>query len=90
MSDPPEYLSLYSTSLTLDPALTAAATIPVERISGDLLLIAGGDDRVWPSVAFATAISQRRQAHGGRTTIVEHPDAGHRLLLPGEVPRPAA
>jgi dienelactone hydrolase len=86
MSDPPEYLSLYSTSLTLDPALTAAATIPVERISGDLLLIAGGDDRVWPSAAFTTAISQRRHAHGRSTTIVQHPDAGHRLLLPGEAP----
>ncbi|MDN3443286.1 acyl-CoA thioester hydrolase/BAAT C-terminal domain-containing protein [Microbacterium sp. APC 3901] len=86
MTDPPEYLSLYSTSLTLDPALTAAATIPVERISGDLLLIAGGDDRVWPSAAFTTAISQRRRAHGRSTTIVQHPDAGHRLLLPGEAP----
>ncbi|WP_311258957.1 acyl-CoA thioester hydrolase/BAAT C-terminal domain-containing protein [Microbacterium sp. WCS2018Hpa-9] len=84
-TDPPEYLSLYSSSLSLDPALTEAATIPVERISGDLLLIAGGDDRVWPSAAFATAISQRRRAHGRRTTIVQHPDAGHRLLLPGEV-----
>ena len=89
MSDPPEYLSLYSTSLTLDPALTAAATIPVERISGDLLLIAGGDDRVWPSAAFTTAISQRRHAHGRSTTIVQHPDAGHRLLLPGEAPAAA-
>lgn len=86
ITDPPEYLSLYSSSLDLDPALTEAATIPVERISGELLLISGGDDRVWPSAAFATAISQRRQAHGRRTTVVQRPDAGHRLLLPGEVP----
>lgn len=86
MADPPEYLSLYSSSLTLDPALADAATIPVERISGDLLLVAGGDDRVWPSVAFATAIARRRQAHGRSTTFVQHPDAGHRLLLPGESP----
>lgn len=85
-TDPPEYLSLYSSSLGLDPALTEVASIPVERLSGDLLLIAGGDDRVWPSAAFATAIAERRRAHGSRTTVVLHPDAGHRLLLPGEIP----
>ncbi|MEV7798916.1 acyl-CoA thioester hydrolase/BAAT C-terminal domain-containing protein [Microbacterium foliorum] len=85
-TDPPEYLSLYSSSLNLDPELTEAATIPVERISGDLLLIAGGDDRVWPSAAFVNAIAERRQAHGRPTTVVQHPDAGHRLLLPGESP----
>ncbi|CAH0160470.1 acyl-CoA thioester hydrolase/BAAT C-terminal domain-containing protein [Microbacterium foliorum] len=85
-TDPPEYLSLYSSSLALDSARTEAATIPVERITGDLLLVTGGDDRVWPSTEFAAAITQRRLVHGRRTTTVEHPDAGHRLILPGEVP----
>lgn len=85
-TDPPEYLSLYSSSLSLDEARTEAATIPVERIAGDVLLVAGGDDRVWPSAAFAAAIMRRRLVHGTKTTIVEHADAGHRLILPGEVP----
>ena len=35
------------------PARSRQATIPVERFFGDVLLVAGGDDQVWPSVTFA-------------------------------------
>lgn len=83
-TDPPEYVSLYDRSMDLDPAVTAAATIPVERIAGDLLLAAGGDDRVWPSTRFADSIVERRRSHGQETTVVRHPRAGHRVILPGE------
>ncbi|WP_217182821.1 alpha/beta fold hydrolase [Streptomyces sp. AC495_CC817] len=83
-TDPPEFVSLYESSLDLDPETTAAATIPVERIAGEVLLIAGGDDRVWPSIRFAQEIAKRRRAHGLDTEVVSEPDAGHRLLLPGE------
>lgn len=85
-TDPPEYRSLYESSLALDVERTGAATIRVERIPGELLLIAGDDDRVWPSAGFAAAITERRTAHGRATTVISHPDAGHRLLLPGESP----
>ncbi len=83
-TDPPEYVALYDRSMDLDPAVTADATIPVERIAGEVLLAAGGDDRVWPSARFADAIAERRRAHGRETTVVRHPRAGHRVILPGE------
>ncbi len=62
----------------------AAATIPVERFFGDVLLVAGGDDLVWPSVASARAVQARRRAFDLPTSVVTHPDAGHRVILPGE------
>jgi hypothetical protein len=59
------------------------ATIPVERIPR-VILIAGGDDQVWPSVESAERIRQRRAGHGLETTVVMTVDAGHRTILPGE------
>jgi uncharacterized protein len=81
-SDPPAYRDHYLRSLS---ASTPEAEIEVERIA-DLLLVAGGDDQVWPSLDFATAIVERRLRHGRPTTLVTHPEAGHRTLLPGEEP----
>ncbi|WP_298864851.1 alpha/beta fold hydrolase [uncultured Microbacterium sp.] len=83
-ADPPAFLSLYGSSLQLDTEVTEAARIRVEDIAGDVLLIAGGDDRVWPSVRFAAEIQAARGAAGLHTMVVSHPGAGHRLLLPGE------
>lgn len=71
-------------------ATVDAATIPVERLRGDLVLVAGGDDQVWPSVAAARAIVARRAAHGLETVLIEDSRAGHPSVLPGEVaPDPA-
>jgi dienelactone hydrolase len=84
--DPPRYRELYERSLTLDEAATAAATIPVERIDGDVLLVAGQDDQVWPSDDFASRIALRRRDHGLSTEVVLGADAGHRTVLPGESP----
>ncbi len=67
-----------------------AARIPVERIAGEVVLIAGGDDRLWPSSDFADEVVDRRSAAGLRTELVSHPRAGHRVVLPGEQPRPAS
>ena len=81
--DPPSFTGLYRRSL-----LSAAeeARIPVERI-GDVLLIAGGDDKVWPAVEFAEEIVRRR---GERPTrLLVGPEAGHRPVLPGEEPKSA-
>ncbi|MFE6735506.1 alpha/beta fold hydrolase [Microbacterium sp. NPDC057650] len=85
-SEPPSFRSLYASSLLRFPDDAAAARIRVEDIAGDVLLIAGGDDQVWPSVDFARSIERDRAAARLRTTVVTHPDAGHRLLLPGEAP----
>lgn len=85
-ADPPAFVSLYESSLRLDAAVTQAARIRVEEILAEVLLIAGGDDQVWPSVQFAEQIAGTREPLGLTTTIVSHPHAGHRLLLPGERP----
>ena len=83
--DPPAFRSLYEQSWASDPLQAAAATIPVERI-GRVVLVAGGDDQVWPSSDHARRIAQRRASHGLPTTVVELAAAGHHCTLPGEPP----
>ena len=53
-------------------------------------MVAGGDDRVWPSCDMAEEIVARRDAAGLRTAVVTHPRAGHRVVLPGEQPAPSS
>ncbi|WP_200958519.1 acyl-CoA thioester hydrolase/BAAT C-terminal domain-containing protein [Terrabacter sp. Root181] len=84
LGDPPAFTPVYAQSLRSAGDRVAAATIPVERFFGDVLLVAGGDDQVWPSVTFARAVQARRKALDLPTTLVTHPDAGHRVILPGE------
>lgn len=85
-ADPPAYVSLYERSLLRDPVACEAARIRVEDIAGEVLLVAGGDDQVWPSVRFAEEILRARSGRDLVTTVVSHPDAGHRLVLPSEGP----
>jgi uncharacterized protein len=80
----PSYRSLYEQSLTTFAEHVLEATIPVEQITGDVLLAAGGDDQVWPSDQFTHQITNRRNDHQLPTTVITHPDAGHRIPLPGE------
>jgi pimeloyl-ACP methyl ester carboxylesterase len=83
--DPPSYVGLYRQSIQRY-ADADRARIPAERIR-DVLLIAGGDDQVWPAVEFADEIARRR---GDRPTrIVSSANAGHRTVLPGEQPKSA-
>jgi dienelactone hydrolase len=86
LGDPPAYAPVYAQSLDTAASLVPRATIAVERFFGDVLLVAGGDDQVWPAVASARAIETRRTAYGLPTSVVTHPDAGHRVVLPGEQP----
>ncbi|KQX70007.1 acyl-CoA thioester hydrolase/BAAT C-terminal domain-containing protein [Angustibacter sp. Root456] len=81
--DPPSFRPVYEASRAAQPDAVARATIAVERIP-HVLCVAGGDDQVWPSVAHAEAIRDRRAASGRPTTVVVDPDAGHRAVLPGE------
>lgn len=81
---PPAFRSMYERSMALFPEKVRQATIPVERISGRLILSSGGDDQMWPSSTFASAIAARRADHGLNTISIVHPDAGHRLIFPGE------
>lgn len=83
-TDPPAFLPSYEHSLAAYPDAVAAARIPVERVFADLLVVAGGDDQLWPSVRSAREIEATRAAYDLPTTVVTHPAAGHRTILPGE------
>lgn len=82
-TDPPSYDGLYRRSRERFGDRVPGATIPVERIAA-LVLVAGGDDLVWPAADHARRITERRAAHGLATTLVVDPEAGHRAILPGE------
>jgi len=84
------YRGLFERCLKTFKRQANAATIPVEIASAEILLVAGGDDALWPSLSFATDIVHRRSQAGKVTDLVSSPDAGHRILLPGEnTPRSA-
>jgi hypothetical protein len=86
--DPPSFRALYELSRAADPDSADAAGIAVERIR-ELVLVAGGDDLVWPSDQQALSILARRAHQGLATTVVVDQAAGHRAVLPGE-PAPNA
>jgi dienelactone hydrolase len=64
------------------------AFIPVERIAGPILLIAGEDDQLWPSAAMARDVLARRRTRGGHPndSLLLFAGAGH---LIGKVYLPA-
>ncbi|MGH9211637.1 MAG: acyl-CoA thioester hydrolase/BAAT C-terminal domain-containing protein [Acidimicrobiales bacterium] len=66
------------------------AEIPVERIAGPVLLICGGQDRVWPSCPMSHAVIDRLDAsdHSFPHQLLEYPDAGHFVSVPPAVPWP--
>ncbi|MER6471565.1 acyl-CoA thioester hydrolase/BAAT C-terminal domain-containing protein [Streptomyces collinus] len=70
--------------------LLPPAEISVEKARADLLLVAGGDDAMWPSLAFAEQLARRRRSAGATVRLVARHDAGHRPRLPGESPAPAS
>jgi hypothetical protein len=85
---PPAYVEMYCRSLETYADRVPAARIPVDRITGEVVLAAGGDDALWPSALFADQVRRRRAAAGRPTTVVTHGEAGHRVVLPGETPKP--
>ncbi|MFD5159153.1 acyl-CoA thioester hydrolase/BAAT C-terminal domain-containing protein [Streptomyces hawaiiensis] len=64
--------------------------IPVEAARADLLLVAGGDDAMWPSLPFAQRLARHRRSAGATVRLIARDDAGHRPRLPGESPAPAS
>ncbi|WP_350281015.1 alpha/beta fold hydrolase [Kribbella sp. HUAS MG21] len=85
--EPPSYTGLYRQSVQVAGAAAEPARIPVERIRGEVLLVVGGDDKVWPAAEFADEITRRRGDRPTRTVAVAA--AGHRAVLPGEEPKTA-
>ncbi|WP_370246813.1 acyl-CoA thioester hydrolase/BAAT C-terminal domain-containing protein [Nocardioides sp.] len=83
VDDPPSYTDLYRCSrrrATEDAV--AAARLPADV--PELLLVTGGDDRVWPATEHAEQLVLRRRGAGLPTTHLHLAEAGHRAVLPGE------
>ncbi len=74
-----EYSQLQAT-----PEEVAAATIPVERIEGDVLLFSGTDDQLWHSTSMAEQVLNRLAAreHPHRSEHRAFEGAGHLFQLP--------
>jgi len=81
------YRSFFEKCLANDVHTNERARIPVELSVAELILVARGDDALWPSDDFAREIVQSRQAHGKSATLIFGRDAGHRILFPGEPTR---
>lgn len=85
---PVSVLGWYERSLATYADQLPAAAVPVEDSAAELVLVAGGADRMWPSLRFARELADRYVAAGRTAALISHPDAGHRTVFPGEVPPP--
>ncbi|MGW4883407.1 acyl-CoA thioester hydrolase/BAAT C-terminal domain-containing protein [Streptomyces murinus] len=68
--------------------LLPAAEIPVEAARAELILVAGGDDAMWPSVPYAERLAERRRSAGAGVRLITRADAGHRPFFPSELAPP--
>ncbi|MGN9843982.1 acyl-CoA thioester hydrolase/BAAT C-terminal domain-containing protein [Nonomuraea sp. H19] len=76
---------LIDTRIALQPHWDTAE-IPIEEAKADVLLVAGGDDAMWPSLPFAERLVVRRRTAGRTARLISRAEAGHRPRLPGEGP----
>ncbi|HEV7627240.1 MAG TPA: acyl-CoA thioesterase/bile acid-CoA:amino acid N-acyltransferase family protein [Streptomyces sp.] len=56
-----------------------AAQIPLDRVRGKVLAIAGGNDKMWGSADAARSIAAQQNASGVRHQQVTYPKAGHHV-----------
>ncbi|MGC0422060.1 alpha/beta hydrolase [Embleya sp. AB8] len=84
--EPVSCRTLYEQSRQACAEAARAAVIPIERSAARVVLVAGGDDRMWPSLVFARELAARRASVGRPARLVTSLDAGHRPRLPGEGP----
>ncbi|WP_393061589.1 acyl-CoA thioester hydrolase/BAAT C-terminal domain-containing protein [Streptomyces sp. LN549] len=84
--EPVSVLDWYEQSLRTSAGRVPAASIPPAGPGTELMLVAGGDDLMWPSLRFAGELAARRRAAGLPVRLVTRADAGHRPRLPGEGP----
>lgn len=80
----PVDLSLVFRASLEDAAARDAATIPVERINGPVLLISAGDDRGWPSELLSDIALERLARHHHPYPIqhLRYARAGHAIIAP--------
>ncbi|MFI6688269.1 acyl-CoA thioester hydrolase/BAAT C-terminal domain-containing protein [Streptomyces sp. NPDC050485] len=84
--EPVAYTPLYERSRQTFAEDARRAAIPIERFTAEVLLVAGGDDELWPSLLFARELVSRGASAGRPVKLISTPDAGHRPRLPGEGP----
>ncbi|WP_146927005.1 acyl-CoA thioester hydrolase/BAAT C-terminal domain-containing protein [Cellulomonas xylanilytica] len=68
--------------LPTDPAALARISIPVERIRGGVLLVAGSDDQVWDSAAYHGVAADRLTDHPYPAASVVLDSVGHLIAGP--------
>ncbi len=80
---PVKFRTLFRSALRNRQAVRQAA-IPVEQTRGPILLISGGDDRIWPASRMAEMIVGRLQSCGFPHSVehLNYPRAGHALRYP--------
>jgi len=83
MRRPVMFRNLFRAGLRNRSAVEQAA-IPVERISGPVMLISGGDDHVWPAAEMSEEIIARLKRHDFPHAVehLNYPRAGHMLRYP--------
>lgn len=82
------YTPIFRMQMATTPAETiAAATIPIERAGGAVLLLAGADDGLWPSCELAEIAMERLRSSGHAAEHADalhcFEDAGHAIGTPG-------
>lgn len=68
---------------------TKAAKIPIEAFHGPVLLLAGGDDELWPSTIYARQLVAELDADPAVHRLIIYPRAGHLVLGVPTIPAPA-
>jgi nucleolar protein 56 len=59
------------------------ATIPLEEINGDVLLVSAGDDELWPTERLHDITADRLEdRHQSTVEHLRYGDAGHGILPP--------
>ena len=76
-------LSFFEHSMETFAEQAREAAVPIEETAARVLLVAGADDRIWPSLPFAQDLLARGLAAGRRISLISSPEAGHRVTLPG-------
>lgn len=77
---------VYERGRAARPDLAVAARIPVERISGQVMVIGSYDDQMWPSGMMAQQLAERRMEAGLPVTALLFTDASHLLYDTGYAP----
>ncbi len=70
------YRSFFETCLANSAHTNELARIPIEGSAADLVLVAGGDDELWPSEYFVRELASWKESSGRPATLIFDQDAG--------------